>query len=150
MSSSDSRNRESEGFMRVKANYTVFPRKMTNGRTIYYYQCYDENGVRTNPHSTGESLKTMANNKCQQLLKEGLLIPTQRKKIMTFREFAQGWWEWDTCQYMQSKKHLKGLNQDYVDGQKQFMNNWLVPYFGKMRLDRISREDCDRFLTNLP
>ncbi|GHV80984.1 hypothetical protein AGMMS49944_27750 [Spirochaetia bacterium] len=136
--------------MRVKANYTVFPRKMKTGRTIYYYQCYDENGVRTNPHSTGESLKTMANNKCQQLLKEGALIPAQRKKIMTFGEYAQGWWEWDTCQYMQSKKHRKGLNQDYVDGQRQFMNNWLVPYFGKMRLDRITREDCDRFLTNLP
>ncbi|GHV26987.1 hypothetical protein AGMMS4952_07950 [Spirochaetia bacterium] len=136
--------------MRVKANYTVFPRKMKTGRTIYYYQCYDENGVRSNSHSTGESLKTLANNKCQQLLKEGALIPAQRKKIMTFGEYAQGWWEWDTCQYLQSKKHRKGLNQDYVDGQRQFMINWLVPYFGKMRLDRITREDCDRFLTNLP
>lgn len=136
--------------MRVKANYTLFPRKMKTGRTIYYYQCYDENGVRVNPHSTGESLKTLANNKCQQLLKEGVLIPAQRKKIITFKEYAQGWWEWDTCQYLKSKKHRKGLTQDYVDGQKRFMNNWIIPYFGKMRLDRISREDCDRFLTNMP
>jgi hypothetical protein len=28
--------------MRVKADFTVFPRKMRSGRVVYYYQTYDE------------------------------------------------------------------------------------------------------------
>jgi hypothetical protein len=28
--------------MRIKANFTVFPRKMPSGRIVFYFQCYDE------------------------------------------------------------------------------------------------------------
>ncbi|GHV44897.1 hypothetical protein AGMMS49546_29610 [Spirochaetia bacterium] len=123
---------------------------MASGKVIYYYQCYDENGDRTNAHSTGESLKTLAKKKCDQLLKEGLLIPVQRKKIMTFTEFAKGWWDWDTCKYLQKKKNRKGLKQETIDTYKRHLRNWILPFFAHKRLDRITEEDCEMFLTGLP
>ncbi|GHV38284.1 hypothetical protein AGMMS49546_08440 [Spirochaetia bacterium] len=136
--------------MRIKASFTLFPRKMASGKVIYYYQCYDENGERITAHSTGESLKTLAKKKCDQLLKEGLLIPAQRKKIMTFAEFAKGWWDWDTCKYLQKKKNWKGLKQETIETYKRHLRNWILPFFGKKRLDRITEEDCEMFLTGLP
>jgi len=132
--------------MRVKADFTVFPRKMRSGRVVYYYQTYDENGRRINGHSTGETTKTMAVKRCNALLREGKLLPSQRVTIPTFSEYARDWWKWDTCLYLKKQKGRRDLTEGYVINCLRIMNNKIVPYFGKMPLNRITEQDIDVWL----
>jgi hypothetical protein len=49
--------------MRIKDDFTVFPREMASGKVIWYYQNYDDEGRRLGP-----------------------------KAVLTFAEYAQGFW----------------------------------------------------------
>jgi hypothetical protein len=137
-------SRKSRVFMRVRENFTVFPKKLPSGNTVFYYQTYDEDGYWTNGHSTGETTRTAAKKKCQDLYRDGKLLPKQQTKIPTFAEYAEGWWNRETCAYM--KKRLARnelLGVDYEKRNRKITEYYLTPYFGKMRLDRITDEDID-------
>jgi integrase len=67
-------------------------------------------------------------------------------RIPTFAEYAQGWWEPETCLYLKKRLARRPLSLDYVKQSLQIMRQFLVPYFGKMRLDRITDEDIDTWL----
>jgi hypothetical protein len=84
--------------MRIKAKFTLFPRKLPSGRVVYYYQCYDQNGKRLYAHSTGFDKKTLAYEFCLELYRTGKLIP--EKKAVTFGEYAKGWFDKTTCAYL--------------------------------------------------
>jgi hypothetical protein len=75
--------------MRIKDDFTVFPREMASGKVIWYYQTYNEDGRRTVAHSTGETTRTAAVKKCNGLMREGKLLPTAQVRILTFAEYAQ-------------------------------------------------------------
>jgi integrase len=99
-------------------------------------------------HSTGEETKTVAVKKCNALMREGKLLPKAQARIPTFAEYAQGWWEPETCLYLKKRLARRPLSADYAEQSKRFMQQFLVPYFGKMRLDRITDEDIDTWLVN--
>ena len=86
--------------MRFKEDFSVFPRKTSTKRIVFYYRTYDEDGNRTTPRSTGQTSKSAAKAYCKELQRQGLLIPS---KDVNFETFAQGWWEYDTCAYIQGK-----------------------------------------------
>jgi integrase len=132
--------------MRVKDVFTVYPRRMKSGKVVFYYQCYDEDGRRVCGHSTGETTKTAARARCMRLFREGKLVPGKQKKVLTFGEFAQGWWEWESCPYLKRRMARRPITRRYAEKAKRNMNNHILPYFGKMRLDRISDEDIENWL----
>jgi integrase len=140
--------RENEGFMRIRDDFTVFPREMASGKVIWYYQTYDEDGRRTVAHSTGETTRTAAVKKCNTLMREGKLLAAAQARIPTFAEYAQGWWDPQTCHYLKKRLARKNLTTTYMGRAKRMMEIFLIPYFGKMRLDRISEEDIDTWLVN--
>ena len=80
--------------MRYKEPYTLFPRKSKNGKNIWYFRTYDENGVRTTARSTGKTSKTAVRQYVVDLLKSGNFLP---KKNPTFKEYVRDWWIWDRC-----------------------------------------------------
>jgi integrase len=121
---------------------------MGSGKVIWYYQTYDEDGRRTVPHSTGETTRTAAVKKCNGLMKDGRLLPKQQIRIPTFGEYAQGWWAPETCLYLKKRLARKSLTGDYELQSRRMMNMFLVPYFGKTRIDRITDEDIDTWLVN--
>jgi integrase len=134
-------------FMRVKNVFSVFARKMPSGKVVFYYQTYDGDGRRICAHSTGERTKTAAQAYCMLLFREGKLLPDrQQKKALTFAEFAQGWWEWETCPYLRRRMARRPITRSYADRAKRNMTKHLLPYFGKMRLDRISETDVENWL----
>jgi integrase len=139
---------EKEGFMRIRDDFTVFPRQMASGKVVWYYQTYDEDGRRTVAHSTGETTRTAAVKKCNTLMREGKLLPKAQVRIPTFAEYAQGWWEPENCQYLKKRLARKILSTAYEDYSRRMMEMFLIPYFGKMRLDRITDEDIDTWLVN--
>jgi integrase len=133
--------------MRIKANFTVFPRKMPSGRVVFYFQCYDENGVRQNGRSTGCSKKTEATAYCMRLYREGTLVP--KKKTMTFEEFARGWWDIKTCKYLA----LRQLSDPFSDGtiamNKANTENYLKGFFGNIRLGDITKDTMNEWFLHM-
>jgi integrase len=124
--------------MRIKATFTLFPRKLPSGRTVFYFQCYDENGLRQNGRSTGCSKKTEATAYCMRLYREGTLVP--KKKTMTFGEFAVGWWDVTTCKYLALRQLSDPFSEGTIAMNKANTENYLKDFFGNIRLGDITKD----------
>ncbi len=126
--------------MRYKEPFTLYPRKISSGKTVWYYRTYDEYGVRTTGKSTGETNKTRARLYCLDLLKKDQLIS---KKMSFFSEYAEGWFEWDTCSYVKTRrvrgteKH-PGIKKSYAADLKNRLKRDILPSFQQYKLDKIT------------
>jgi integrase len=123
-------------------DFTLFWRKVPSGKKVVYYYAYDVNNKRRGPWTTEEVNKTAARNYCNKLISQGKLIPFQLNSP-TFEEYAEGWWEWDTCKYLKKRKRHHNLAQSYADLNKAQMKNHLIPYFGNMKLCKITADDIE-------
>jgi hypothetical protein len=56
-------------------DFTLFTRVVPSGKTVVYYYAYDEEDRRLGPWSTGQANKTLARNYCNQLNRQGKLLP---------------------------------------------------------------------------
>jgi len=121
----------------MRNEFTVFARVVPSGKKVVYYYAYDEQGMRRGPWTTGQTTKTAGRNYCCRLIREGKLLK-DRGSMPTFEEYAKGWWEWETCPYMKDRSKRKNLTQAYAKRGKMVLDNQLIPYFGKMRLDAIT------------
>jgi integrase len=133
--------------MRIKAAFSVFPRKMPGGKVIYYYQCYDGNGRRINGHSTGKTARTAAVAYCMDLYRDGNLIP--RNKVPAFEEYARGWWDFNSCEYLKWRTMRKEITESTANLFKSNTEKHIVPYFGKMKLDAITTDTVEAWLAGL-
>ncbi len=133
--------------MRLRETFTLYERKLKSGKRVFYYQIYDDDGNRICGHSTGKRTKTAARNYCNQLLREGRLMP-QTREIPTFDIFAKGWWEWDTCPYLKKRRGRREITKSYAKSAWRRLHNHILPYFGKKRLDRITEYNIDTWLTS--
>jgi predicted NUDIX family phosphoesterase len=134
--------------MRYKEAFSLYRRKLQSGKVILYYQLYDDDGERVCGHSTGKSTRTAAREYCNALLREGRLLPKDQMRIPTFAEFAQGWWDFETCGYLKRKLGRRPMTRSYADMSKNRMNKHVIPYFGKMRLDKITNIEIEDRLTS--
>jgi integrase len=134
--------------MRIRECYSLYKRRVPSGKVVYYYRTYDENGKRFCGHSTGQSTKTAANEYCRMLIREKRLTPVKRGKALTFEEFAAPWWDYETCPYLQSRKERRPISKGYAAQGRYAVKNHLIPMFGKKRIDTISENDIDTWLTN--
>jgi integrase len=135
----------------MRQPFSLFPRKLPSGKKVYYYQTYDDKGNRTSLLSTGQKTKTAALAVCMERYKAGTLAPRRgekrRSKIPTFAEFAEGWWDYDTCPYLQKRKARRRIAQGTADAGKGITRNRLLPKFGNRRLDEITAYEVDAWLT---
>ena len=134
--------------MKIHSNYTLYLRVVPSGKRVYYYYAWDENNIRRGGWSTGQSSVTAARIYCDKLLRQGKLIPDSGF-MPTFAEYAQGWWEWETCAYLKKRRKRRNLTMSYADNNKKNVRNHLVPYFGEMPLNRITREEVENWLDDL-
>ncbi|MDA3939883.1 MAG: tyrosine-type recombinase/integrase [Spirochaetia bacterium] len=133
--------------MRYKEPFTLYSRIMKNGKSVYYYRFYDEDGKRTSGKSTGMTSKTAAKNYVSDLIKNGLLSATND---ITFKTYSTDWWIWEKCEYIQ-RQHNKGnsLGQTYADGNRGHLNNHILPFFKSKKLRNISTNDIEKWLMQL-
>ncbi|MDR2784837.1 MAG: site-specific integrase [Treponema sp.] len=136
---------ENEGFMRVKDDFTLYRRKLASGVVVFYYQCYDAGGRRLCGHSTGKTTKTEARKECIRLLQQGLLVPA-KQKMPTFAEYAEGWWDFETCDYLKNQKGRKDITESYANNCKAMVKNQILPFFGNTLLDKITTEAVNGWL----
>ncbi len=132
--------------IRYKEEFTVFPRKCKKNHVIFYYRTYDEDGNRTTPRSTGQTSKSAAKAYCKKLKRKGLLMPT---KDISFETYAQGWWEYDTCPYIQGKlSRGYSFSKNHASIRKGILKNHILPYFGKKLLKNIKAADIEKWVLN--
>jgi len=123
--------------MRYKEPFTIYPRRLKTV-TVFYYQCYDRNGKRVCGHSTGERTKTAARKYCMELYRKGKLVP--ENKPVRFNEFAAGWWDIETCKYLEWRQMQNPLAPSTIDNYKTCLELHIMPFFGNMRLNAITQE----------
>jgi integrase len=131
------------GIMRYKELFTVYPRKLKTV-TVFYYQCYDNNGRRICGHSTGQRTKTAAKLYCMELYRKGRLIP--EKKSATFKEFAVGWWNIKKCKYLEWRQIQNPLAPSTIDHYKTSLDLHIKPFFEKMTLCAITPEIVQKWI----
>ena len=134
--------------MRYKEPFTIFPRKNKTGKSVLYYQTYDESGKRTTARSTGQTSKAAARTYVIELLKSGKLVP---KKDPIFRDYVSSWWLWDECPYVLGKR-ARGKNkiaQTYVDHCRSYLDHHILPFFGKHRISAIKPKIIETWLLDL-
>jgi integrase len=134
--------------MKIHNDFTLYWRVIPSGKRVVYYYAYDENDNRLGGWSTGETTMTAARVKCNRLLKEGKLIPNSGY-MPTFTEYARGWWEWETCAYLKKRRKRHNLTQAYADNNRKNLKNHLIPYFGDMPLNKITRDDIEAWFDKL-
>jgi integrase len=132
--------------MRYKELFTVYPRKLKTV-TVFYYQCYDNNGKRICGHSTGQRTKTAAKTYCMELYRAGKLIPD--KKPVSFAEFSDGWWNIKTCKYLEWRQMQNPLAPSTIDHYKTNLELHIKPFFGKMKLNTISADIVQNWIMGL-
>jgi integrase len=102
---------------------------------VFYYQCYDEKGRRLWAKSTGLHKKTEAVAYCMRLFRDGLLIPTP--KVPAFGEYAEGWFNPDTCRFLKWRQLHDPLSQGTIDIHRNNLSVHLKDFFSKYKLDEI-------------
>jgi integrase len=126
-------------------DFTLFSRKVPSGKTVIYYYAYNDDGERLGPLSTGQATKTGARNYCNGLIKSGLLVPGT-KGMTTFAVYAEDFWDWEKSEYLKERRKRRNLTRAYADHCKKIVKGSILPYFGKMRLDRITGEEIDKWM----
>jgi integrase len=134
--------------MKIHNDFTLYWRVVPSGKRVVYYYAYDTDGKRLGGWSSGETTMTAARVACNRLLREGKLIPNSGY-MPTFAEYSQGWWEWEACAYLKKRRKRRNLTQAYADNNKKNLKNHLVPYFGDMPLNKITRDDIENWFDKL-
>lgn len=132
--------------MRYREPFTIFPRKLKSGKTVYYYRTYAPNGRRTVAHSTGKTNKAQARCYCAELLRNGLLCVDASVR---FSFYAEGFFD-DNSKWMSDKIQAgQGRAQPVAENTlkmyRMCLNNYLLPFFGKKKLSDIEPHDIKEF-----
>ena len=158
--------------MRYRRRYTLYTRKNSKGRPVWYFRIYLPNGTRR-AKSTGCNSKEKAMKYVDELLYDETrlrkvfesdlivaidsshsLIQTsiqpKAKDLITFKEFASPWWDWETCPYVLARRAAgtdlhPGIKQSYVRSSELWTRRYLIPYFGRYKLTDISVDMINSF-----
>jgi len=126
--------------MRYKKHFSLYPRKNSSGKNIWYYRTYRHDGPRTTGLSTGCTSKTLAIRYCEELYAAGKLIP---RPAMEFGTFARGWFAWDSCPYVLDRRgsgtaKKSGITESYARQLRGILAYHILPYFKDMALTEIN------------
>src|SRR5215469_1208301 len=128
--------------------FTLLSRTVPSGKTVVYYYAYNDDGKRLGPWTTGQPNKTAARNYCNKLLREGNLIPFQ-KDIGTFEELAVGFWDWDKSPYLEDRRKRNLLTKAYAEKCGRVVKYNLLPYFGKMKMEKITLDVVEEWFDKM-
>lgn len=131
---------------RYREPFTIFPRKLKSGKTVYYYRTYSPNGERTVAHSTGKTNKTQARCYCAELLKQGLLYSGTGVAFEVYASdfFSEGGqWYQDKLQAGIGREQPVAKNT--LKAYSHNCNDILVPYFARQKICDIKPSHIRQF-----
>ena len=135
---------------RYREPFTVFPRKLVSGKTVYYFRTYGPDGRRTTAHSTGKTNKTQARNYCADLLSQGLLYSSTG---MTFGIYADNFFDENSQWYSDKVQTSKGKAQPVAYNTlrvyRHSLNTHILPFFRGYKLIDIKPYHIKEFRSKL-
>ena len=129
--------------MRVTEPYTIFPRTLKSGKTVYYYQFRDENGVRSCARSTGQTTLSGARRVCNQLYNSGKF---KQRSSLCFENFSSNFFTKDSDFYKWKKVNNGKLTDETLLAYNKFLKNQLLPYFAEMQLSEITKSAVKKWI----
>ena len=129
--------------------YFLYRRQLKSG-TVYYYKAYRPDGSLSSGKTTGCRSKRLAKIYCDTLLKEGKLSFTAD---CTFTQYATHFFDDDSL-WLQDKKSLgteehPAISESYLEKIRRINKNYLIPVFGKKRINSITLADVKQFRLKL-
>jgi integrase len=125
-------------------DYTLFWRTYPNGKQVVFYYAYDGRDNRLGPWTTKCQSITAARNYCNRLIKSDRLIPN-RGKLLTFGEYAQGFWERES-DYIKNQDGRADITPSYIGNCKKMTVNQILPFFADMPLEKITSRAVNKWL----
>jgi len=149
--------------------YTLYTRKMKDGREVYYYRARDPaTGGRLPGRSTGLVSEREAFRWCEARLADGTLIPGAKevrppaqvrrsRRPPTLAEWAaeRKWWQWTdegpSCEYCKgelkrSHDEAPAVQREYADKCARVLKDKILPDHGDKRIDHITPLECEDLL----
>jgi len=126
--------------------YGVFPRKLDNGKEIFYYWTYDSDGNRKF-RSTGKTTYEEAIKVCRNLLKNGQLLTEKRYSFSTFTE---RFFIYDECPYIQNRL-MKGktYSRAWAAQERRILMGLIQPHFAERDMREITEREIDDWIMSL-
>lgn len=132
------------GMGREKKKFTLYQRKMSSGKKVWYYRTYDDFGNRTNGKSTGQSSKTKAENYCLELFRNNLLIPDSSLKLSQYIK-QKNFFQFGKCAYSAEN----GIKKTYAGDCLSRMNKHILPLLGNLKFDTLSSKQIESWQRHL-
>lgn len=124
--------------MRVTEPYTIFPRKLSSGKIVYYYQYRDENGNRSSARSTGCTTLSSAKRICQKLYNSGEFKTSSK---INFKKYSENLFSTDSRYYKWKVANKEKISLETLLAYNKFLRNQLLPYFADFIITDIKRAD---------
>ncbi|MFW6356542.1 MAG: site-specific integrase [Spirochaetota bacterium] len=133
----------------IAYGYTLYRRYSKRKRShVYYAQFRDgKTGRRLPGRSTGQTSKSLARRWCEEQLRDGFYVSEGE---MRFSEYAKDWWVWGKCPYIQRKlDREQSFSPGTAESYRLNLHNYILPFFGTQKLNRISMDAVEQFLHDL-
>jgi integrase len=69
--------------------------------------------------------------------------------MTTFEAYAAEFWDWEKSEYLKDRRKRRKLTEGYADKNHKVTVHTLLPYYGKMRLEKITGEVIDKWLDEM-
>lgn len=129
--------------MRVTEPYTIFPRKLNSGKTVYYYQFRDELNRRSTAKSTGCTTLASAKRFVQKLYNSGELTLNTK---LSFSNYTKDFFSESSRYYKWKVANKERISQETLLAYDKFLRNQLLPFFEKYILTKIKRADVKEWV----
>ena len=129
--------------MRVTEPYTIFPRTLQSGKTVYYYQFRDDSGHRSTAKSTGCTSLSSAKRFCQKLYNSGEF---EKSSSTNFQNYSKDFFSKDNEYYKWKKINNQELTDNTLLRYKGLLKYQLLPYFAEQKLSDITRADVKEWI----
>ena len=129
--------------MRVTEPYTIFPRTLSSGKTVYYYQFRDDAGHRSSAKSTGCTTLSSAKRFCQKLYNEGAF---KKDSSLTFSVYTQDFFSESSRYYKWKIANKERISLETMLAYNKFLRNQLMPFFADYKISNIKRSDVKEWV----
>jgi integrase len=122
--------------------------KLTDGKPTVYCRFRDESGNLLPWRSTGETTRTRAELWAQaEIERKKTALPGA---LTSLKVFAADFFEWGKCSWL-ARQAAKGrpVSESWARAKRQMLVNHILPEFGSVRLDKLTRPMIEKWLVGL-
>jgi len=134
--------------MRLRSPFTLYSRETSKG-AVWYASWYDADG-RRRIRSTGIAARGASNRKRAEV-KAVQLVGRPGARSPTLAEYARDFYRWEASTWI-ARQHAKGrgFNRQWAQSQQAMLDNYVLPRFGALRMDALTRPMVESWLVTLP